>query len=170
VPFLKKSDDKKKKPFEASMPIDNPDVKVVTASYKGNPFFFGVGTSTQREVKGSGQANLKEGVKGEYQSQKDLKWDVFYNLGALPSGFVPAEKVKDFMASTVAVTSGSVAVYQPVTEYRETSSRKLKGIENRLAMIRSATELRKLMNERNLEVHHKVPLKKGGKSKANHQE
>jgi len=120
---------KKKNPFEASMPIDNPDVKVVTATFNEKPFFFGVGTSKQREVKGSGQAGFKEGVKGEYQSQKDLDWQLFYNLGALPSGFVPAEKLKDFMAGTVAVTAGNASVYSPQTTFEETNSKRLTEIE-----------------------------------------
>lgn len=120
---------RKKREFEAEMPIDNPDVKVVTTSYQGKPFFVGVGISKQREVKGSGKASIGEGVKGEYQSQKDLDWQLFYNLGALPSGFVPAEKVKDFMASTIAVTSGNASVYSPQTEFREVDQDKLDYLE-----------------------------------------
>jgi len=48
MPFGKKPE--KKNPFEASMPIDNPDVKVVMA-FDENPFFIGIGTSKQGEVK-----------------------------------------------------------------------------------------------------------------------
>jgi hypothetical protein len=135
MPFRKKTE-KKKNPFEANLPIDNPDVKVVTASYKGNPFFLGVGTSTQREVKGSGQAGLKEGVKGEYRSQKDLKWELFHNLGALPSGFVPAEKLKDFMASAVTFSSGSASVYNPQTKFEEIDSKDLKELERKTKIIK----------------------------------
>jgi len=120
---------KRKKEFEAEMPVDNPDVKVVTTSYKGKPFFVGVGISKQREVKGSGQLSPTEGAKAEYQSQKDLDWQLFYNLGALPSGFIPAEKVKDFMAGTVAVTSGNATVYSPQTEFEEVDKDKLDYLE-----------------------------------------
>ncbi len=74
------------------MPIDNPDIKLVEARYKGKPFFLAVGVSKQREVKGSGQLSMNEGVKGGYQTQKDLDWEVHYNMGALPSGFMSAQK------------------------------------------------------------------------------
>jgi hypothetical protein len=135
MPFRKKTE-KKKNPFEANLPIDNPDVKVVTASYKGNPFFFGVGTSAQRGVKGSGQAGLRDGIKGEYESQKDLNWQLFYNLGALPSGFVPSEKLKDFMAGTVTVTSGNASVYSPQTKYEEIDSKDLRRLESKVRIIK----------------------------------
>ena len=66
-PFKRK---KKKNPFEASMLIDKPEFKMIEARYNENPFFFAVGTAKQREVKGAGGVGT-EGVKGEYQSQKD---------------------------------------------------------------------------------------------------
>lgn len=114
------------------MAIDNPDVKVVTASYKGQPFFIGVGISRQREAKGSGAVGFTEGVKGEYQSQKELEWRLLYNPNALPSGFVPMEKIKDLMAGTVAVTSGATAVYAPITRYEETPGEELHKFNNDL--------------------------------------
>jgi hypothetical protein len=127
MPFRKKTE-KKKNPFEASMPIDNPDVKVVTASFNERPFFIGIGTSTQREVKGSGQAGLTEGMKGEYKSQKYLEWELFYNPKVLPD-FMPMEKVKNWMASTVAATSGSIDVFTPQTKFEETDSEILKQLD-----------------------------------------
>jgi hypothetical protein len=113
MPFIKP---KKKNPFEASMPIDNPDVKVVTASFDEKPFFIGIGTSKQREVKGSGQVDLVEGVKGEYQSQKYLEWQLLYNPKVLPD-FMPMDRLKNWMAGTVAVTSGSIDVFTPQTKF-----------------------------------------------------
>ena len=110
--------EKKGNPFEASMPMDNPDIKIVSASYKKKPILFGVGTSRQREIKGSGEGGMK-GIKAKYQSQKDVDWQLFYNLDAL-KGFVPAEKLKDFITSTVAVTSGSMTVYSGNTKFIET--------------------------------------------------
>ena len=124
MPLIKKPKDKKN-PFEAAMHIDNPDVKVVTASFKGNPFFIGIGTSKQREVKGSGQVGLSEGIKGEYQSQKDLEWQLLYNPKVLPD-FVPMERLKNLMSSTVAVTSGSIDVFNPQTQFKETTQERLK--------------------------------------------
>ena len=121
----------KKSDFEARLLIDNPDIKVVAASYKGNPFFVGVGISKQREIKGSGQAGLMEGLKGEYQSQKDLEWQLFYNVSALPPGFVPSEKLKDLMVSTVALTSGSITVYNSsTTGFEETNPEELRKLVN----------------------------------------
>lgn len=154
---------KRKKEFEAEMPVDNPDVKVVTTSYKGKPFFVGVGISKQREVKGSGQFSPTEGAKGEYQSQKDLDWQLFYNLGALPSGFIPAEKVKDFMAGTVAVTSGNATVYSPQTEFKEVDSEKLKKMEtgNRIYSPKTDTifTLKQYINAKRREEKNKVHMK-----------
>ena len=114
----------KKKPFEASMPIDNPDLKIVEARYKGQPFFIGVGASKQRALKGSGEVALP-GVKAEYQSEKDLNWQFLYNLKALPEGFMTGEKLKDFMASTVSVVSGGATVVTGKAELKETNPEKL---------------------------------------------
>lgn len=125
-----------KNPFEASMHIDNPDVKVVTASYKGQPFFIGVGISKQREVKGSGKAGFPEGFRGDYQSQKELDWRLLYNPNTLPPGFIPFEQTKALMAGTVAATSGNATVFSPSTEYKETEVKKLRKLENTLAMFK----------------------------------
>jgi len=76
-------------------------------------------------VKGAGGVGT-EGVKGEYQSQKELKWRVWYNPLALPQGFMPEEKLKDWMAGTVAVTSGSIDVFNPSTEFIESEEDKLR--------------------------------------------
>ena len=115
---------KKKNPFEASMPIDNPDLKIVEARYKEQPFFIGIGASKQREVKGAGGVG-SQGVKGEFQSQKDLNWKYLYNLKALPEGFMTEEKLKDFMASTISVVSGGATVVTEVTELKEAKPEKL---------------------------------------------
>ena len=68
TPFKRK---KKKNPFEASMPLDKPEVKIVEARYNEKPFIVAFGVAKKRDVKGAGGVGT-EGVKGEYQSQKDL--------------------------------------------------------------------------------------------------
>lgn len=128
MPLLKK----KRNPFEASMVIDNPDVKVVEGRFNEKPFFIAIGTSEQREVKGSGELTLPIGAKGEYASQKYLKWNILYNPKTLPD-FVPIDKVKEFMTSTVAVTGSTVDVLTTQPVFRETASKELNKIENRMA-------------------------------------
>jgi hypothetical protein len=120
----------KKNPFEASMPLDKSEVKMVEARYKEDPFLVAFGVAKKRDVKGAGQVGT-EGVKGKYESEKDLDWRVWYNPNALPKGFMPEEKLKDWMAGTVAVTSGSIAVYNPETQYIETEKQGLKEVKGR---------------------------------------
>jgi hypothetical protein len=115
---------KGKNPFEGSLIVDNPDIKVVEAKYDSKPVLLAIGTSKQRELKISGKGNA-EGLRGKYQTQKDLKWEILYNPKALP-GFIPIEKAKDLMAGTIAVTSGSAAVYEPQTKISETTDQWLK--------------------------------------------
>ena len=115
---------KKKNPFKASMPIDNPDLKIVEARYNEQPFFIGIGASKQRKLKGKGEVGVPK-ITGEYKSQKNLKWQFLYNLKALPEGFMTEEKLKDFMAGTVSVVSGGTAVVTEVTEFTETEPEKL---------------------------------------------
>lgn len=114
--IIKREQDKKKSPFEATKLIDTPDMKMIEARYNSNPFFIGIAVAKQREVKGVGQVGM-EGVKGEYQSQKDLAWQLFYNMSALPSGFMPQEKLNDYMAGTVSLLSGSATVYSGSTKF-----------------------------------------------------
>jgi len=128
MPFLKKN------PFEASMLVDNPDVKVVEGRFSGKPFFFAVGTSEQREVKGSGEVVLPIGAKGEYASQKSLKWNVLYNPKALPD-FVPIDTVKDLMAGTVSL-SGGTAVSVSALNLKQTGQEELKRIYDQLNEIK----------------------------------
>lgn len=59
------------------MPIDNPDIKVVEARYNEEPFFIGIGVSEQREKRVAGEVGLPKFGKGEYRTQKDLKWQLF---------------------------------------------------------------------------------------------
>lgn len=121
MPIIKREQDKKKSPFEATKPIDTADIKMVEARYNNNPFFIGIGVAKQREVKGVGQVGM-EGVKGEYQSQKDLDWQFLYNLDALPHGFMPRERLEVFMAGTASIVTGSAAAYSKGTKFIETDS------------------------------------------------
>lgn len=116
---------KGKNPFEGSLIIDIPDIKVVEASFNKNLVFFAVGTSQQREraVSGDGSA---EGIGAKYGIQKDLEWEIFYDRTALPN-FIPIGKAMDFMAGTVAVSSGSASVYDASTKYIASGNRPSKG-------------------------------------------
>jgi hypothetical protein len=108
---------KGKNPFEGSLIIDNPDIKVVEAKYDNKPVLLAVGTSKQRELKISGKGDA-EGIGGKYQSQKDLEWQVLFNPKALPD-FIPLEKAKELMAGTVAVSSADASVYSSNTKFIE---------------------------------------------------
>jgi len=99
----------KKNPFEASMPIDKPEFKLVEARYNNQPFFIARGVSTRRELRGEGEVHLSEGVKGAVQSEKELTWQCFWNLGALPTGFMPEGKLKEWVSGTISTISGSTA-------------------------------------------------------------
>lgn len=121
-PFKRK---KKKNPFEASLLVDNPDIKVVEARFNEKPFLIAVGKSEQREKKVVGEVRLPRIGKGEYQSQKDMKWQVLYNRNALPSGFMPEERLKDWAASTTSAVSGSIEVFNSDTKFIETDLVKL---------------------------------------------
>jgi len=126
-PFKQK---KKKNPFEASMPLDKPEAKMVEARYREEPFLVAFGVAKQRDVKGAGGVGTA-GVKGEYQSQKDLNWRVWYNPSVLPKGFMPEEKLKDWMAGTVAVASASSTIFSGATTFLETDKEKLEEVKGR---------------------------------------
>lgn len=116
---------KKKSAIDATMIINNPDIKIVEARYHEEPFFIGVGISKQRELKVAGEVGT-QGGKGEYHTQKDLDWHLIYNPKTLPDGFIPFDKLKDFMAGTVSVASGSSTVYSAGTKFLETDPAILK--------------------------------------------
>ncbi len=97
------------------MIVDNADIKVVEAKYKEKPFLVAVGTSTQSEIDASGKGSI-DGVEGKYKTAKELQWKVMYNPNVLPE-FIPIENAKNLMAGTIAVSSGSAAVYNPDTTY-----------------------------------------------------
>ena len=154
---------KGKNPFEASMIIEDSDVKVVTASYKTEPFFVGIGVSKQRAVKGSGQANLSDGVKGEYQTQKDLDWKLLYNPNALPNGFIPMDKTRELIAGTVAATSGSVAVFDSSTQYMESAPKSITAAQNALSQgLLTGAKLSAYLSKQGFEIDHETPISKGG--------
>jgi len=118
---------KGKNPFEGSLIVDNPDIKVVEATYDTKPVLLAVGTSKQRELKVSGKGNT-DGLGAQYRTQKDLDWQVLFNPKALPD-FIPIEKAKELMAGTIAVSSGSAAVFSPKTEFKELDKDKLDYLE-----------------------------------------
>lgn len=109
----RRKEEKRKTDFEASMLLDNSDIKIVEARFKDAPFFVGIGTSEQREKKIAGEVSLqKMGGKGEYGMQKELKWRIFINPDALPTGFIPGEKVMEVMKGTISMVSGTATVYE----------------------------------------------------------
>lgn len=97
---------KRKNPFEASLILDNPDIKLAEARYNGKPFFFARGVSTQRAVEVEGEAGLPVKVRAEYKSEKTLDWECFINPNALPVGFMPEGKLENWVMGTLNLISG----------------------------------------------------------------
>ena len=114
---------KGKNPFEGSLIIDIPDIKVVEASFNKKLVLFAVGTSKQSETAVSGEGSA-EGNGAKYGT--DLEWKIFYDPTALPN-FIPIDKARNFMAGTVAVSSGSASVYNTGTVYIASGARPTKG-------------------------------------------
>jgi hypothetical protein len=101
--------------FEGSLIIDIPDIKVVEASFNKKLVLFAVGKLPRRGTIVSGE---KYGI--------DLEWRIFYDSTALPD-FMPIGKAKDFMAGTVAVSSGTASVYGAGTVYIASGNKPSKG-------------------------------------------
>src|SRR5512136_2392498 len=97
---------KGKNPFEGSLIIDLPDIKVVEASFNKKLVLFGVGASKKRITAVSGEGSA-EGIGAKYIT--DLEWKIFYDSTTLLN-FMPIDKAKDLMAGTVALSSGSGSV------------------------------------------------------------
>jgi hypothetical protein len=142
------------------MAIDSPEVKIVTCDFNNNPFFIGIGVANQKEVKGSGQVDITKGVRGEYQTQKDMEWQFMVNPNALPTGFMPLDKMKELITATAAVSSGSAFVYNSPT-FKTTTPEILSKSENSLAKIRDRDVL-KLLSKQGLVIDHIIPRSKGG--------
>jgi hypothetical protein len=100
--------------FESSLIVDIPDVKVVEASFDQKLVLFAVGT---------GERNAEQ--PGE-KDKGDLEWRIFYDSTVIPA-FIPIDKVKEFMAGAVAVSSGSTAVYNADTVYISSGNKPSKG-------------------------------------------
>jgi len=112
--------------FEGSLIIDISDIKVVEASFNKKLVLFAVGTLPWRETVVSGEGSVAPiGEKYEIDGT-DLEWRIFYDSTALPD-FIPIDKAKDFMAGTVAVSSGTASVYDAGTVYIASGNRPAKG-------------------------------------------
>jgi hypothetical protein len=109
--------------FEGSLIVDILDIKVVEASFNGKLTLFAVGALPRRETVISGAENAA--ASGEKYGT-DLEWKIFYDPAALPD-FIPIDKAKDFMAGTVAVSSGTASVYSKSTAYIASDDRPSKG-------------------------------------------
>jgi hypothetical protein len=114
---------KGKNPFEGSLIIDLPDIKVVEASFNTKLVLFAVGTLRRRETVVSGEGNA---AATEEKYEPNLAWKIFYDSTVLPD-FIPIDKAKDFMAGTVAVSSGTASVYDASTIYIASGNRPSKG-------------------------------------------
>jgi hypothetical protein len=75
----------KRNSFEASMPVDNPDIKIVEAKLDKKLVFLAVGTSKQRELCISGKGST-DSVGAKYETQKEIEWKILINRENL-SGF-----------------------------------------------------------------------------------
>jgi hypothetical protein len=109
--------------FEGSLIIDIPDIKVVEASFNKKLVLFAVGTLPRRETVVSGEGSAAA-IGEKYGT--NLEWRIFYDSTALPD-FIPIDKAKDFMAGTVAVSSGTASVYNAGTVYIASGIRPSKG-------------------------------------------
>jgi hypothetical protein len=109
--------------FEGSLIIDIPDIKVVEASFNKKLVFFAIGTLPQRKTVVSGEESAAAigGKDGAF-----LEWRVFYDSTVLPD-FISVDKAKNFMAGTVAVSSGTASVYGAGTVYIASGNRPSKG-------------------------------------------
>ena len=114
---------KGKNPFEGSLIIDIPDIKVVEASFNKKLVLFAVGTLPRRETVVSGEGSAAT-IREKYGT--DLEWKIFYDSTVLPN-FIPIDKAKDFMAGTVAVSSETASVYNAGTIYVASGNRPSKG-------------------------------------------
>jgi hypothetical protein len=157
---------RKKKNIEGNVIIDNPDIKVVTATYNGKPFVIGIGTTEERIIESEGSVNVKGG-KGKYQSQKALKWKMLYDPEIFPK-MVPLDNLKAVAASTIAVTSESKEAFngeferktfkniKKTTIKKELSKFKdnvKKDLENKAAQIDAQSQRQKIAEQINNEVY-----------------
>lgn len=137
---------KGKNPFEASMPIDKDEVKIVEARYNGKPLLFGVGIAEKREINVAGKGG-SEGIGAEYQKQKDFKWDIAINPAALPDGFMHMDKFKEWAASTVSVVSGSPRAASKETQFIETHPKLFDDLYRKATAILSNADLESLQKD-----------------------
>ena len=117
---------KEEEPFEGSLIIDIPEIKIVEANFNNRLFLLAIGTLPRRKtvVSGEGSDAATEDKRGT--DETDLEWKIFYDSTALLD-IMPIEKAKDFMAGTVAVSSGSASVHDSGTIYIASGSRPSKG-------------------------------------------
>ncbi|MEM3823672.1 MAG: hypothetical protein QXH87_01935 [Candidatus Bathyarchaeia archaeon] len=103
--------------------IDMPEVKVVEFCFEEELVLIGIGTERNRE---EGRLVEKGVEPAACKCEPEMKWKIFYDKTAFPD-FIPFEKLKDFMAGVVAMTSGSASVYDAGTTYIASGKRPTKG-------------------------------------------
>ncbi len=69
--------------FEAAMAVNNPDIKVVQATYQSKLILLAIGTSTERELSVSGEGSVSN-IGAKYQSQNQLNWRIIVNRKDFP--------------------------------------------------------------------------------------
>lgn len=109
--------------FEASMVIDNADIKLIEAKYDRKPVLLAIGTSKQRELNVSGKGST-QGIGAEYKIQKDLEWKVYFNPKTLPD-FIPIDKLDQVTAGTISVASAGAASFSGKLEKEEITKESL---------------------------------------------
>lgn len=107
--------------FEGSLIIDIPDVKVVEASSNKKLFLVAVGTRRKITAADEPISSATEGKSGT-----GLRWTIFYD-STIIRDFIPAERIRDFVAGAVAMSSGSAEVYGSDTAYVASGSKPAKG-------------------------------------------
>ncbi len=82
--------------LDASLLLNDADLKYGETRYNGQPFYFSVGAAKQRETQNAGKVILPMPIMGvvESDSKREWEWSHFINLKALPEGFMPVENVK----------------------------------------------------------------------------
>ena len=101
---------KRVKGFHASKDLDNPDIKIVSATLDGKPVFWGVGLSgkSRRELAAKGGLSPEYvGGEGTYRSDKELEWIALVNPTNLP-GFISKNMIDTMLAGTMSAVSGEM--------------------------------------------------------------
>ena len=135
-----------KNPLKGSLIIDIPDIKVVEAIFNNKIVLLAIGTLQRHGTNLSIKENSGE-IQGSLGTQKDLKWEIFYDPTALHN-LVPNDKSRDFMAGLVSIVSGTPSVFNTSTVYIASGNRPAKGNAPHLLDYEIAKRLEEARNEK----------------------